>query len=168
MKIKNSRPSNIVRFVLGLLILVVFVSCSMSRKSKTKDSEPPESSKFKIFYLALQWDASRAAGSSPPVFVLNSMHTFNHSDESILKQEFYVTGVFNILQQPLAEAVQETTSMFALYVRVGRARFESLARKTLEKYGEDSEVKDLVEKLGSLMDSFDEFIAEQLKAIDKT
>ena len=129
---------------------------------------PQESSKFKIFYLASQWDASRTAGASPPTFVLNSMHTFNHSEKSILEQEFYITGVFNILQQPLDDAVQETTSMFALYVRIGRARFERLARMTLEKYGEDLDVNDLIEKLGVMMDSFDEFIAEQLKAIDKT
>ena len=96
------------------------------------------------------------------------MHTFNHSEKSILEQEFYITGVFNILQQPLDDAVQETTSMFALYVRIGRARFERLTRMTLEKYGEDLDVNDLIEKLGVMMDSFDEFIAEQLKAIDKT
>ena len=167
MKIKISRSSNVVRFAIFPLVVIGLVSCSLDGNSKAM-KPPQESSKFRVFYLVSQWESRQNAGASAPTFVLNSMHALNHSDESILNQEIYVTGVLNIVQQPLDDDIQRTAPMFALYARIGRARFESLARKTLEKYGEDSEVKDLIEKLEVLMDSFDEFIAEQLTAINKT
>ena len=160
--------SKVVRFALAPLVTVVLMSCSMTGKSENQKTMPKESSKFKIFYLVSQWESRQNAGASAPTFVLNSMHTFNHSDDSILGQEFFITGVFNILQQPLDDAVQRTAPMFALYVRIGCVRFERLARMAFKKYGQDLDVNDLIEKLGVMMDSFDEFIAEQLKAIDKT
>ncbi len=123
--------------------------------------------RYRDYYLVGQWVSGRQGDVRPTNdFIQWSMTQYDDPDEVLLKAGEFQTGMVNILSDPSDDVSQESSPMFALYLRVGTDRFKRLANEVISIDPSVTARAKYKAKLPKLVDFFEKFIAAEERSFE--